>query len=72
MSDEKRTFELVETYSAPALKLKPRRLKGRDGQVNGRSGVPEVVSREDVRSSSTGFALSREIIMRLIDWLREE
>ena len=70
MSEEKRTFEL--STQAMQGRLQPVKSPAR-ARIDQQEPMPFSTPRAGSSPTSLGgFAISREMILRLIDWLKEE
>ena len=67
MTEEPRVFE-ADVITATKLELKARPAKDA-GQV---PGVQEGAGLEQARGAPRAYALSRDVILRLIDWFQSE
>ncbi|MBN1146526.1 MAG: hypothetical protein JXA78_04670 [Anaerolineales bacterium] len=67
MTEQPRAFE-ADTYTLPKLELKTRPSKDA-GQL---PGAQERAGLEQTQSIPKAVALSREVIVRLIDWFQAE
>jgi hypothetical protein len=66
MPDEKRKYD-AEMYGVPALRLQPR--QGRVDQLGSERAMLSHLENDPL--TRTGFTFSREVILRLIDWLKD-
>jgi len=67
MTDEPRVFE-AEAYILPAIELQVRPAKDA-AQV---MGAQQLTGPQQASGAPKGYALSREVILRLIDWFLHE
>jgi len=67
MPEEPRTFE-AEAYSLPAIELQARPAKGAAQVLR----AQQIVGPQQASGAPKGYVLSREVILRLIDWFRDE